>query len=83
MGGIGTIPGAIIGALVMASLVNGMSMMNIDAYWQLIVKGSILALMCGLIYIAGIRRKDSFRTPALWCGVLFFNFLCFAKERSG
>ncbi|MGD6794102.1 sugar ABC transporter permease [Metabacillus indicus] len=44
MGGIGTIPGAIIGALVMASLDNGMSIMNIDAYWQLIVKGSILVL---------------------------------------
>ncbi|MDQ0857076.1 hypothetical protein [Bacillus sp. V2I10] len=44
MGGIGTIPAAIIGALVMASLDNGMSIMNIDAYWQLIVKGSILVL---------------------------------------
>lgn len=44
MGGIGTIPGAIIGALVMASLDNGMSIMNIDSFWQLIVKGSILIL---------------------------------------
>lgn len=44
MGGIGTIHGAIIGALVMASLDNDMSIMNIDAYWQLIVKGSILVL---------------------------------------
>jgi D-xylose transport system permease protein len=44
MGGIGTIPGAIKGALVMASLDNGMRIMNIDAYWQLIVKGSILVL---------------------------------------
>lgn len=44
MGGVGTIRGAIIGALVMASLDNGMSIMNIDSFWQLIVKGSILIL---------------------------------------
>jgi D-xylose transport system permease protein len=44
VGGIGTIPGAIVGALVMASLDNGMSMMNMDAYWQMIIKGLILLL---------------------------------------
>jgi D-xylose transport system permease protein len=44
MGGVGTISGAIIGALVMASLDNGMSIMNIDSFWQEIVKGSILIL---------------------------------------
>lgn len=42
MGGTGTIFGAMIGALVMASIDNGMSMMNADAYWQYIVKGFIL-----------------------------------------
>ncbi|MBO8164319.1 MAG: sugar ABC transporter permease [Brevibacillus sp.] len=44
MGGSGTIFGAIIGALVMASLDNGMSLMNLDSFWQYIVKGSILVL---------------------------------------
>ncbi|SHM43023.1 sugar ABC transporter permease [Gracilibacillus kekensis] len=44
MGGVGTIAGAVIGALVMASLDNGMSIMNIDVFWQSIVKGSILIL---------------------------------------
>lgn len=43
-GGRGSITGAIVGALVMASLDNGMSMMNTDAYWQYIVKGLILVL---------------------------------------
>lgn len=42
MGGTGSVGGAIIGALVMASLDNGMSMMNTDSFWQYIVKGSIL-----------------------------------------
>jgi D-xylose transport system permease protein len=43
-GGIGTVPGAILGALIMASLDNGMSMMNTEAFWQYIVKGVILVI---------------------------------------
>ncbi|OHD28254.1 MAG: hypothetical protein A2Y38_13495 [Spirochaetes bacterium GWB1_59_5] len=41
-GGIGTVPGAILGALVMASLNNGLSIMNVDAFWQYVLKGIIL-----------------------------------------
>jgi D-xylose transport system permease protein len=43
-GGVGSIPGAILGALVMASLDNGMSMMNTEAFWQYVIKGFILLL---------------------------------------
>ena len=43
-GGSGTVYGALIGALVMASLDNGMSMLDVDTYWQMIVKGCILTL---------------------------------------
>jgi len=43
-GGIGTVFGAIIGALVMASLDNGMSLMNLPIMIQYIVKGMILLL---------------------------------------
>jgi D-xylose transport system permease protein len=43
-GGVGTIPGAILGALVMASLDNGMSMMNTEAFWQFVIKGFILLI---------------------------------------
>lgn len=43
-GGEGTVFGAIIGALVMASLNNGMSLMNISSEYQMIVKGLILLL---------------------------------------
>lgn len=44
MGGRGNIVGAIIGALIMASIDNGMSMMNIETFWQYIVKGLILII---------------------------------------
>jgi D-xylose transport system permease protein len=43
-GGAGTVQGALVGALVMASLDNGMSMLDVDTYWQMIVKGAILTL---------------------------------------
>jgi D-xylose transport system permease protein len=41
-GGVGNIPGVIIGALVMASLDNGMSLINLENYWQFVVKGLVL-----------------------------------------
>ncbi len=41
-GGVGRVSGAILGGIIMATIDNGMSMMNLDAYWQYIVKGIIL-----------------------------------------
>ncbi|WP_378956795.1 sugar ABC transporter permease [Pelosinus sp. sgz500959] len=43
-GGVGSVGGAIVGALVMSSLDNGMSMLNIETFWQYIVKGCILVI---------------------------------------
>lgn len=43
-GGIGSVAGAVMGAFIMASLDNGMSMLDVPAFWQYIVKGSILLL---------------------------------------
>lgn len=44
MGGRGSVSGAIIGALIMASIDNGMSIMNIEDFYQNIIKGSVLVL---------------------------------------
>jgi D-xylose transport system permease protein len=41
-GGSGKVAGAILGALFIATIDNGMSMMNMEAFWQYIVKGIIL-----------------------------------------
>lgn len=57
MGGIGTIGGALIGALVMASLDNGMSIMNLESFWQYIVKGSILVLAVYVDIYTRQRKK--------------------------
>jgi D-xylose transport system permease protein len=56
-GGSGTVYGALIGALVMASLDNGMSMLDVDAYWQMIVKGGILVLAVWVDVVSGSNRR--------------------------
>lgn len=43
-GGIGSVYGVVIGALIIALLDNGMSMLDVPTFWQYIVKGSILLL---------------------------------------
>ena len=48
VGGRGTIFGACLGALIMASLDNGMSLLNVRDYMQDIIKGSILVAAVGL-----------------------------------
>jgi D-xylose transport system permease protein len=55
-GGSGSVAGALIGALVMASVDNGMSMMNTPTFWQYIVKGLIL-LLAVWIDISSKNRK--------------------------
>ena len=48
VGGRGTIFGACVGALIMASLDNGMSLLNVRDFMQDIIKGSILVAAVGL-----------------------------------
>ncbi|MHC1480059.1 sugar ABC transporter permease [Frateuria aurantia] len=55
-GGSGTVYGALIGALVMASLDNGMSMMDVDTFWQMVVKGVILVLAVWVDVLSGSNR---------------------------
>ena len=55
MGGRGTVLGACLGALFMASLNNGMSLYNVENYLQDIIKGAILVTAVGLDMI-GRRR---------------------------
>ncbi|WP_229428889.1 sugar ABC transporter permease [Massilia sp. ST3] len=56
-GGAGTVHGALVGALVMASLDNGMSMLDVDTYWQMIVKGLILTLAVWMDVVTRSGRR--------------------------
>ncbi len=54
MGGEGTIFGAIVGSLIMASLLNGMSVMNMEVFWQFIIRGLVLILA---VYVDVLSKK--------------------------
>jgi len=56
MGGRGTVFGACVGALIMASLDNGMSLLNIRDFVQELIKGAILVAAVGLDMVG---RKQS------------------------
>lgn len=56
-GGIGTVPGVIIGAIFMGVLNNGMSTMGIDANWQRAVKGLVLLMAVAFDVISKKKGK--------------------------
>ena len=56
-GGIGTIPGAILGAVVMQSLRSGMLLLNVDSPTQDIVVGAVLVAAVG--FDSYVRRRSS------------------------
>ena len=55
-GGVGKVSGVIIGALIMSSIDNGMSLMNVDSSWQYVIKGIVLV---GAVFIDVIGNKKS------------------------
>jgi D-xylose transport system permease protein len=44
LGGVGTVFGALIGALIMSSLSNGLQLLNVAPSWQYLLKGMVLVL---------------------------------------
>ncbi len=55
-GGVGKVTGSIIGALVMASLVNGMALMTVDQSVQYLIRAAVLAL--AVIFDVVTRRQS-------------------------
>jgi inositol transport system permease protein len=56
-GGIGTIWGAVVGALVLGVLRNGLTLLGIDAYWQQIVEGAIIIIAVVIDMRKNARKK--------------------------
>lgn len=54
-GGIGTIPGTVIGAMIVGVLNNGLDLMNVSSYWQQILRGAIIVIAI----IIDARRNKS------------------------
>lgn len=55
-GGSGKIGGTIIGGLIIGVLNNGLNLMNVNSFWQYVVKGCVILLA---VYVDYIRNKKS------------------------
>ncbi|HUC14583.1 MAG TPA: hypothetical protein VMS00_09050, partial [Acidimicrobiales bacterium] len=60
-GGLGTIPGAALGSLLLSVLATGLILLNIDPTLQDLATGVVLILAAGLDQV---RRRQMFRTSA-------------------
>lgn len=56
-GGIGSIGGTIIGVLVIGVLNNGLNLLQVSFYWQLVVKGFVII---GAVYVDLVKKKKIF-----------------------
>jgi len=56
-GGVGTVPGVIIGATLMGVINMGMSLMSVDQNWQKVVKGVVL-LIAVIFDVVSKKQKD-------------------------
>ncbi len=54
-GGIGRIGGTLIGVLVIAVLNNGLNLLNVNSFWQLIVKGLVILVA---VYFDMTKKKE-------------------------
>jgi ribose transport system permease protein len=54
MGGVGTIPGTIIGVLVIGVIRNGLNLLGVSSFWQMVAIGVII--ICAVL-VDEIRRR--------------------------
>jgi ribose transport system permease protein len=57
-GGIGTLGGTIIGAVIIGVLNNGMNLLKINSYWQFVVRGCVIL---GAVYIDYLKKARSLK----------------------
>lgn len=58
-GGYGYIGGTLIGALIIGLLNNGLNLMRIDSYWQIILKGVVILVAVYVDYIKNLKKNKS------------------------
>ena len=57
-GGAGRISGVVAGVLIIGSLTNGMILMNVSEYTQMVIKGLVLAVAVGLDCLSNRNKQD-------------------------
>ena len=57
-GGVGTVGGTLVGALIMAVLRNGLNLLNVSAYWQTVVIGVVIV---AAVWVDVVRKRSAER----------------------
>ncbi len=55
-GGIGSIPGAFVGAVIIGTLADGMNILNVDSYWQPLVIGLVILVAVTVDTLRSVRK---------------------------
>lgn len=56
-GGSGKLGGTLIGALIIGVLNNGLNLMNVNSFWQTVLKGVVILFAVFLDYIRNIKAQ--------------------------
>ena len=54
-GGVGTIGGTVIGAFIMSVLKNGLNLMGVSQFWQMVATGIVVI---GAVYLDNLRKRS-------------------------
>lgn len=57
-GGSGKLGGTLIGALIIGVLSNGLNLMNVNSFWQTVVKGVVILLAVFVDYVRNLKKND-------------------------
>jgi ribose transport system permease protein len=58
-GGVGKVGGTVIGALIIGVLNNGLNLLNINSFWQYIVKGVVILIAVYVDFLKKIRKGNN------------------------
>ncbi len=59
-GGVGTVLGTLVGALIMGVLRNGLNLLDVSAYWQTVVIGAVIV---AAVWVDVVRQRAAQRSP--------------------
>lgn len=79
MGGIGTIGGTIIGAFIMSVLKNGLNLMGVSQFWQMVAMGVVVI---AAVYLDTLRKKFVDLRSRKSRGIITLTFRVTHSERS-